>query len=204
MTNGAGRNCPSGVETDETKSYMGFLTKLIDKVEEFIGHSPHPAIVAVPIGAWITATVADGLAIGTKNPKYDEAARISVAVGLVGAAGAAITGLHDYHYIPKDREPSRSIATRHGLGNVVATSLFLMSYILRTKASRANKKPSTLARGLSFAGTGLVTYTGWLGGKLVEEQGEAVKPIIQQQNEAKKTRKRMAVAGPMPAVSLLN
>jgi hypothetical protein len=35
-----------------------------------------------------------------------------------------------------------------------------------------------------------VAYTGWLGGKLVEEQGEAVKPIIQQQNEAEKERKR--------------
>jgi hypothetical protein len=42
----------------------------------------------------------------------------------------------------------------------------------------------------ALAGSGTVAYTGWLGGKLVEEQGEAVKPIIEQQNEAEKKRKR--------------
>ena len=169
---------------------MGPVMKAVEKVEEFIGHSPHPAIVAIPIGAWLTSSVADGFAIATKKTVYDDAARISMAVGLVGAVGAIITGLHDYGYIPKDREPSRSIATRHGWGNAVATSLFLTSYVLRARASQAKQKPSIFSRLLGLAGSGTVAYTGWLGGKLVEEQGEAVKPIIQQQNEAEKERKR--------------
>jgi uncharacterized membrane protein len=70
--------------------------------------------------------------------------------------------------------------------NVIATSLFATSYILRTRASRVNKRPPLLSRLVSLTGAGLVSYTGWLGGKLVEEQGEAVKPIIRQQNEAEK------------------
>ncbi|MBC7692222.1 MAG: DUF2231 domain-containing protein [Methylotenera sp.] len=165
--------------------------KAIDKVEELIGHSPHPAIVAIPIGAWLTSTIADGFAIATKKTAYDDAARISMAVGLVGAVGAIVTGLHDYGYIPKAREPSQSIATRHGWGNAVATSLFLISFVLRVRASQAKQSPSIFSRMLALAGSGTVAYTGWLGGKLVEEQGEGVKPIIQQQNEVENVRKRI-------------
>ena len=32
---------------------------LIDKTEELLGHSPHPAIVALPIGAWSVSNVSD-------------------------------------------------------------------------------------------------------------------------------------------------
>jgi hypothetical protein len=31
--------------------HMGVLMNLIDKTEEFLGHSPYPAIVGLPIGA---------------------------------------------------------------------------------------------------------------------------------------------------------
>ena len=39
---------------------MDPITKAIDKTEELLGHSPHPAIVAVPIGAWTVSVVCDG------------------------------------------------------------------------------------------------------------------------------------------------
>ena len=58
----------------------------IDAVEGFLGHSPHPAVVAVPIGAWTVSNVCDGLALATGNERYDDVARVSMAVGLAGAA----------------------------------------------------------------------------------------------------------------------
>ena len=82
---------------------MDPISYVIDKVEELLGHSPHPAIVAVPLGAWTVSNVCDGLAMATGEDGYDNAARIRMAVGLVGAAGAAVTGLRDYSHIPKDR-----------------------------------------------------------------------------------------------------
>ena len=82
---------------------MDPISYVIDKVEELLGHSPHPAIVAVPLGAWTVSNVCDGLAMATGEDGYDDAARIRMAVGLVGAAGAAVTGLRDYSHIPKDR-----------------------------------------------------------------------------------------------------
>ncbi len=109
---------------------MDPISLVIDKTEELLGHSPHPAIVAVPLGAWTVSNVCDGLALATGERAYDDAARISMAVGLVGAAGAAVTGLRDYSFIPKDR-PSHEVATTHGLGNALATSLMTASFILR-------------------------------------------------------------------------
>lgn len=165
------------------------LMHLMDKGEELIGHSLHPAIVALPLGAWAVSNVCDAMALLTGEPSYDDSARVSMAVGLVGAAGAILTGLHDYSYIPQTREPSHSIATRHGIGNAVASTLFVTSYVLRVRRNQAGRRPGLVARALACAGGGLMLYTSWLGGKLVEEQGEAVKPIIKQQDEqAKKDR----------------
>lgn len=165
------------------------LMHLMDKGEELIGHSLHPAIVAVPLGAWAVSNVSDAMGLMTGESSYDDSARVSMAVGLVGAAGAILTGLHDYSYIPRTREPSHSIATRHGIGNAVVSTLFVTSYVLRVRDHGAGRRPGLIARALAFAGGGLMLYTSWLGGKLVEEQGEAVKPIIKQQNEqAKKDR----------------
>jgi len=28
------------------------INGVIDKTEEILGHSPHPAIIALPVGAW--------------------------------------------------------------------------------------------------------------------------------------------------------
>ena len=184
---------PVAVEL-HAREVMDPVMKAIDKIEERLGHSPHAALVTLPVGAWVTSAVADGLALVTNKSAYDDAARISMVVGLVGAAGALVTGLHDYSYIPSNREPSHSIATRHGVGNIIVTSLFATSYILRAQASQTNRRPSVLSRLLSLTGAGFVAYTAWLGGKLVEEQGEAVKPIIRQQNEEEKERKRLAAA----------
>jgi hypothetical protein len=51
------------------------------------------------------------------------------------------------------------------------------SYILRVRNPQAGRPTSLLARTLAFAGGGLALYTAWLGGKLVEQYGEAVKPV---------------------------
>jgi uncharacterized membrane protein len=75
---------------------MDPISYVIDKPEELLGHSPHPAIVAIPLGAWTVSNVCDGLAMTTGEGAFDDAARISMAIGLIGAAGVAVTGLRDY------------------------------------------------------------------------------------------------------------
>src|SRR5579883_2054917 len=144
------------------------VTGLIDKTEEWLGHSPHPAIVELPVGAWAVSNVCDGLGMLTGDTRYDDAARLSMAIGLIGAAGSVVTGLRDYSAIPKDR-PSHDIATTHAIGNALVGTLFATSYFLRSHDFQAHRRPSVMARLLGLAGGGLMLYTAWLGGVLVEE-----------------------------------
>jgi len=165
---------------------MDPITKSIDKIEEFLGHSPHPAIIGLPIGAWTVSNLADGLYLMTGDDAYDDTAHVSMAIGLVGAAGAVVTGLRDYGSIPKDRKPNHEIATTHGLGNAVVSSLFLTSYIMRTRDRAAGYETGLVPRLLGFAGGALALYTAWLGGKLVQEYGEAVIPVMERQQQEKR------------------
>ncbi len=164
---------------------MSVIFKAIDKVEEAMGHSPHPAITDLPVGAWAVSNISDVMGMVTGDRAYDDCARISMGIGLFGAAGAVVTGLRDYSFIPPDRQPNHDIATTHALGNAVAGTLFTASYILRARDEQAGRRTCFLARLLGLAGGGLVLYTAWLGGKLVEELGEAVKPVMEQQEKQK-------------------
>jgi uncharacterized membrane protein len=184
---------------------MDPISFVIDKTEELIGHSPHPAIVAVPLGAWTVSNVCDGLAMATGDQAYDAAARISMAVGLIGAAGAVVTGLRDYSFIPEER-PSHDVATTHGLGNGLAASLMVASYVLRVKDHAAGRQTGVGARLLALTGGGISLYTAWLGGKLLEEMGEGVKPVMDQLSEQEREeedhgrgRERLDPASPLGA-----
>ncbi|GAC1466445.1 MAG: hypothetical protein NVSMB9_07020 [Isosphaeraceae bacterium] len=155
---------------------------LIDKTEELLGHSPHPAIVALPIGAWSVSNVCDGLALLTGNERMDDVARVSMAIGLVGASAAVVTGLRDYSHIDRN-ERSHGIATAHGIGNAVVGSLFVTSYLMRQRDYLQGRPTSVLSRVVALAAGGLTLYTAWLGGVLVEELGVAVRPVIEAEHE---------------------
>jgi uncharacterized membrane protein len=157
---------------------MGVITDLVDKTEELLGHSPHPAIVTLPLGAWVVSNICDVAGLVTGNRSFDETARQSMGIGLIAAAGAAVTGLRDYSYIPKER-PSHAIATKHAIGNAVVGTLFSTSYLLRKLDHQAGRRPSLVSRLLGLAAGSLGMYTAWLGGVLVEEQGEGVKPVME-------------------------
>jgi uncharacterized membrane protein len=159
------------------------IFKAIDKIEEAMGHSPHPAITDLPVGAWAVSNISDVMGMLTGAKAYDDCARVSMGIGLFGAAGAVVTGLRDYSFIPRDRQPNHDIATRHALGNAVAGTLFTASYVLRARAEWAGQPTGVAARLLGLAGGSLMLYTAWLGGKLVEELGEAVKPVMAQQHK---------------------
>lgn len=176
------------------------ITGLIDKTEELLGHSPHPAIVSVPIGAWAVSNISDSLALLTGGDRYDDVARVSMAIGLAGAAGAVVTGLRDYSYI-KPGKPSHDTATAHGLGNAVVATLFTASYIMRSRDHAAGRRTSVASRLLALAGGGLSLYTAWLGGVLVEEYGEGVKPVMDEQqgrhDDGDLGRRRLSPGSPL-------
>jgi uncharacterized membrane protein len=182
---------------------MDPISLVIDKTEELLGHSPHPAIVAVPLGAWAVSNISDGLAMATGDRSYDDVARVSMAVGLIGAVGSAVTGLRDYSKIPIER-PSHEVATTHGLGNALAVSLVTASYVLRARDHDRGRRTSLAARLLGLTGGAISVYTAWLGGKLVEEMGESVLPARDQEQgefELARGRERLDPASPLGSQS---
>lgn len=137
--------------------------KTVQEMKDFLhgvwlGHPLHPVLTDVPIGAWTAAAVLDTLELlGEK--KYKKGSDAAIAIGLVGAAGSAVTGLTDWTGTTKEK---RKLGLMHGLLNVTATALYTTSYFLRKqKGSRKT------AIGLTMLGYGVASLSAYLGGHLV-------------------------------------
>ena len=124
----------------------------------WLGHPLHPVLTDVPIGAWLMAQVFDTLDSVGGGRRYEDAARVCINAGLVGAVGAAVTGLTEWS---DTGGQSRRIGLVHGLLNITATSLFLTSAIMRTR------RRTTGAVAASTAGFAVSMASAYLGGVLV-------------------------------------
>ena len=124
----------------------------------WLGHPLHPVLTDVPIGAWTVAAVLDGLTLAGQR-QLAPGADAAVAVGLVGALGAALTGLTDWTGTTKQK---RKLGLVHALLNIGATALYATSFALRRRQGSRGT-----AIGLSLAGYGISSFSAYLGGHLV-------------------------------------
>jgi nitrite reductase/ring-hydroxylating ferredoxin subunit/uncharacterized membrane protein len=127
----------------------------------WLRHPLHPVFTDIPIGAWTTGLVLDAIASRNGDRGMQRAADVAIAVGLVGAAGAAVTGLTDWS---ETSGRSRRTGLIHGLLNVAATTLYAAAFALRRNGSRAS------GRTCALAGYGIAAGSAWLGGDLVYGQ----------------------------------
>lgn len=126
----------------------------------WLGEPLHAALTDVPIGAWTAAMAFDALDVIRDREEFAVAADTSIAIGLAGAAGSAVTGLADWSDVDP---PARRTGLIHALLNISSTTLFTTSLILRRKGSR------TGGRIASMLGYAIVCYSAHLGGKMVYE-----------------------------------
>lgn len=127
----------------------------------WLGHPLHPVFTDLPLGAWTTGLVLDAAAAARNEPVLEQAADMAIAVGLVGAAGAAVTGLTDWS---ETSGRSRRTGLVHGLLNIAATTLYATAYMLRKNGSRS------AGQTCAVAGYGIALGAAWLGGDLVYDQ----------------------------------
>jgi nitrite reductase/ring-hydroxylating ferredoxin subunit/uncharacterized membrane protein len=118
----------------------------------------HPALTDVPIGSWTAALVFDGL----DSRVMRNAADASLAFGVLGALGAAITGLSDWRYLSGG---SRRMGVAHGLLNAIGLAFSIISLVLRAGGRRNAGRLAFLA-GYSVSGT-----AAHLGGELSYNYG---------------------------------
>jgi len=124
----------------------------------WLGHPLHPALTDVPLGAWTAAFALDAMESISGRKELGAGADVCITVGLVGAAGAAVTGLTDW---ADTYGRARKVGLLHGLLNGGATALYATSLVLRRKKRRS--------AGLGFAmlGYAVSSAAAYLGGHLV-------------------------------------
>src|SRR5579864_4965150 len=125
----------------------------------WLGHPLHPVFTDLPLGAWTTALAIDSCANGNRGMR--RAANIAFGVGLLGAAGAAVTGLTDWS---ETSGRSRREGLVHGLINIAATALTAAAYVCRLRDQDADSRP------LAWTGYALALGAAYLGGDLVYGQ----------------------------------
>jgi nitrite reductase/ring-hydroxylating ferredoxin subunit/uncharacterized membrane protein len=125
----------------------------------WFGHALHPALVQVPLGSWLSATVLDLL------PGRRDAARTLVGVGVASALPAAVAGWADW----SDLHPQQQrVGVVHAGSNLVAVTLQLASWRARRQGRQARGVLLSLAA-LTAGGAGA-----YLGGHLAYRQGAGV------------------------------
>ncbi|GHJ50803.1 Rieske 2Fe-2S domain-containing protein [Micromonospora chersina] len=129
----------------------------------WLGHPLHPAMVQVPVGAWISAALVDLM------PGQRRAATALVGVGTVSAVPAAVAGLNDWAALSRDQ---RRIGLVHAAANTIGLSLYAGSL-----AARLNGRHN-LGRALAYLGLSAASAGAYLGGHLAYKQGAQVSQSI--------------------------
>jgi nitrite reductase/ring-hydroxylating ferredoxin subunit/uncharacterized membrane protein len=124
----------------------------------WLGEPLHVVLTDVPIGAWTAAIAFDVLDLIRTRREFALAADTSIAIGLVCAAGAAVTGVTDWSDVDP---PARRSGFIHGLLNLSATAMFATSLVLRKKKLRTGGRICTA---LGYA---VMSYAAHLGGEMV-------------------------------------
>ncbi|HEU4875805.1 MAG TPA: Rieske 2Fe-2S domain-containing protein, partial [Pyrinomonadaceae bacterium] len=124
----------------------------------WLGHPLHPVLTDVPLGAWTAALALDAMESISGRRELGAGADAAIAVGLVGAAGAAVTGLTDWS---ETDGRARKVGLLHGLLNVGATVLYTTSLVLRRKQKR------NAGVGFAMLGYAVSSASAYLGGHLV-------------------------------------
>ncbi len=135
----------------------------VQKVRNFLhgtwlGHPIHPAITDVPVGAWTVAAVFDSYELATGDDTLAAGADVAVGIGLLGAVGAAATGLTDWS---DSYAKPRRVGALHAVINLTATALYLGSLWQRRNGHRRAGLASALG------GYACTMAGAWLGGHLV-------------------------------------
>jgi uncharacterized membrane protein len=137
------------------------------------GHPIHPALVTVPIGAWVASLVFDLLSRWSDQPEaFARGSAWLIGIGLAGAVLAACFGLLDLLAIPQGT-PAFRTGLLHMTCNLTAVALYGVS--LAVRAGSIDDGDVTVAGfALSAVALALVGVSGWLGGKLAYRYGVRV------------------------------
>jgi uncharacterized membrane protein len=141
---------------------------------KWLGHPLHPAIVHVPIGAWLAACVLDVIVRGgTQNEGLARLSMYLVAIGLLTALLAVPAGVADWAGIKKEK-PAWKLGLYHMLLNLLAALVWAGNFGLRVGTLDSPEPVTAPVLVTSILGTLLLLAGGYLGMLLVFDHGVSV------------------------------
>src|ERR1051326_4995286 len=122
----------------------------MDARAKLFGHPVHQMLVVFPLGLLATSFFFDIAYLITRRADLEIVAYWMVFACVILALGAALVGFIDWLAIPKNTR-ARAIGIWHGLGNVVVTLLFAVSWFTRHANSSAPIPSAYYLSGVAFA-----------------------------------------------------
>jgi uncharacterized membrane protein/nitrite reductase/ring-hydroxylating ferredoxin subunit len=136
-------------------------------------HPIHPMLVHFPIGLFVLSFVFDVASfVFPFQPYLIRDSFYAMLLGVIMALVAAVPGFVDYTDIRSDR-PGKRTATAHLILNLLVVALYGINLGVRSSMLDDQRIP-TGPFILSLIGIGLLSASGYLGGRLVYDQGIAV------------------------------
>lgn len=139
------------------------------------GHPLHPAMVALPIGAWAASLIFDVASRVVHDPGFlVQGSRWLIALGVLTALAAAMVGFLDLFAIPSGTRAQR-VALVHMTLNLAVVASYTVNFLLRkdpgTDRSASVGIGYIVASAVTFAVLGV---SGFLGGELAYRYGVRV------------------------------
>jgi len=136
----------------------------MDARAKLFGHPVHQMLIVFPLGLLATSFFFDIAFLITRRTDLEIVAYWMIFTGVITGLLAAVFGLIDWLAIPRNTR-AKAIGVWHGLGNVVVTLLFAVSWFTRYGSPAAPIPTAYYLSGVAFV---IALLTGWLGGELVD------------------------------------
>jgi len=136
-------------------------------------HPLHPMLVHFPIGLFFLSLLLDIASFAFPNvPNLVLASFYAISLGVVTALLAAVPGFADYTDIRRDH-PAKRTASAHMILNLIVVGLYAINLAVRFSAD-VDLRVHPLAFSFSLVGVALLSISGYLGGRLVYDDGIGV------------------------------
>ena len=140
----------------------------------------HPAIAHFPVALLSIAALFAVISLFIKKDFFKEIAFWNLLLGVIGAIAAVLTGLIEEQHLIHNEE-IHQVLEKHkftGFAILIFAQALLTWYWVRK--NKFAKKEYILWVICLVLGTVMITYQGFLGGRMVFEQGAGVKPMESQ------------------------
>ena len=134
----------------------------------WLGHSLHPVLTDVPLGAWTSMMVLDLAGLSKEEAGTSRSSDLLLLLGILGATGAAVTGVTDWSDLDGT---DRRVGFLHGLLNGSVLLINIASLALRLTGRRR--------AGMALSTTGYLASlcAAYLGGELAFAKGIGVNHV---------------------------